>query len=167
MTGNYTATVTASKMSRQLHIWWLIPRIGGFGRAEGQFLHARCSRRVRFLMHRPYCTSDRRKFGLRKTGRLLAHSASCVFPLRLYIQRPVSLALSVLSEGNHFLLLLLLPLFSSVRTAFKGYRLPTSCKKHTGTGSSSPKRARCSGVVRSSSLPLQWRFHYLSLYIYI
>ena len=42
-----------------------------------------------------------------------------------------------------------------VRTAFKGYRLPTSWKKHTGTGSSSPKRALCSGVVGSSSLPLQ------------
>ena len=37
-----------------------------------------------------------------------------------------------------------------------------SCKKHTGTGSSSPKRARSSGVVRSSSLPWQALFHYLS-----
>ena len=52
---------------------------------------------------------------------------------------------------------------SNERTAFKGYCLPTSCKKHTGTGSSSPKRARCSGVVGSSSLPLQARFHSLSV----
>ena len=51
-----------------------------------------------------------------------------------------------LSEGNNF----------------KGYRLPTSCNKHAGTGSSSPKRARCSGVAGSSSFPLQARFHYLS-----
>ena len=66
-----------------------------------------------------------------------------------------------------FLFLFLFCFLGSVRTAFKGYRLPTSCKKHTGTGSSSPKRAHCSGVVRSSFLPLQARFHYLSLYIYI
>ena len=50
-----------------------------------------------------------------------------------------------------------------MRTGFKGYRLHTSCKKHTGTGSSLPKRARCSGVVGSSSLPLQASFLSLSL----
>ena len=67
-------------------------------------------------------------------------------------------------EGNNFLLLpLLLFFFLVCETAFKGYCLPTSCKKHTGTGSSSPKRAHCSGVVRSSFLPLQAHFHYLSL----
>ena len=49
-------------------------------------------------------------------------------------------------------------------TAFKGYRLPTSCKKHTGTGSSSPKRVRCSGVLRSSSLPLQACSLYIHTY---
>ena len=53
--------------------------------------------------------------------------------------------------------------FLVCETVFKGYCLPTSCKKHTGTGASSPKRAHCSGVVRSSFLLLQARFHYLSL----
>ena len=35
------------------------------------------------------------------------------------------------------------PFFSSVGTVFKGYRLPTSCEKHTDIGSRSIKRARC------------------------
>ena len=44
--------------------------------------------RVRFLMCRPYCTLDRRRFGLRMTGRLLALSVSCVFPLQLHASLP-------------------------------------------------------------------------------
>ena len=39
--------------------------------------------RVRFLKRTPYCTLDRRRFGLRTIGMLLALSASCVFTLRL------------------------------------------------------------------------------------
>ena len=40
--------------------------------------------RVRFLMRTPYRTLDRRRLGMRMVGMLLALSASCVFPLRLY-----------------------------------------------------------------------------------
>ena len=41
-------------------------------------------RRVRFLMRRPYCTLERRRFGLRIIWMLLTVFASCVFPLRLH-----------------------------------------------------------------------------------
>ena len=44
--------------------------------------------RDRFLMHTPYRTLDRRRFGMRMVGMLLALSASCVFPLRLYASLP-------------------------------------------------------------------------------
>ena len=39
--------------------------------------------RDRFLLRTPYCTLDRRRFGLRMIGMLLAISAFCVFPLSL------------------------------------------------------------------------------------
>ena len=52
----------------------------------------------------------------------------------------------------------------SVRTAFKGYRLPTSCKKHTGTGSSSPKRTLCSLVWLDPLSSLYRRAFIISLY---
>ena len=51
-----------------------------------------------------------------------------------------------------FFCLLFLLVFRSVRTAFKGYYLPLSCKRHTGTGSSSPKRVCYSGVSCSIGL---------------
>ena len=38
----------------------------------------------RFLMCTPYCTLDRRRFGMRMIGMLLTLSASCVFPSRLH-----------------------------------------------------------------------------------
>ena len=41
-------------------------------------------RRVRLLMRRPYCTLERRRFGLRIIWMLLTVFASCVFPLRLH-----------------------------------------------------------------------------------
>ena len=41
--------------------------------------------RDRFLMHTLYRTLDRRRFGMRMVGMLLALSASCVLPLRLQI----------------------------------------------------------------------------------
>ena len=44
--------------------------------------------KVWFLMCRPYCTLNRRRFGLRMIGRLLTLPASCVFPLRLYASLP-------------------------------------------------------------------------------
>ena len=61
--------------------WWRIP-----GRrrvmVSSCMLVGGCS--VRFLMHTPSCTFDRRRFGLRMTEMLLALSDSCVFPLRLH-----------------------------------------------------------------------------------
>ena len=44
--------------------------------------------RVRFWMRRPYCTLDRRRYGLRMVEMLLVLSASCVFPLRLHASLP-------------------------------------------------------------------------------
>ena len=44
--------------------------------------------RDRFLMRTLYCTFDRRKFGMRMVGMLLALSASCVSPLRLHASLP-------------------------------------------------------------------------------
>ena len=44
--------------------------------------------RIRFLMHRPYCTSERWRFGLRMIGMLHAFSASCVFPFWLHASLP-------------------------------------------------------------------------------
>ena len=44
--------------------------------------------RVRFLMHRPSCALDGRRFGLRIIVILLALSASYVFPLRLHASLP-------------------------------------------------------------------------------
>ena len=44
--------------------------------------------RVRYLMRIPYCTLDRRWFGLRMIGMLPALSASCVFLLRLHASVP-------------------------------------------------------------------------------
>ena len=52
----------------------------------------------------------------------------------------------------------------SVRTAFRGYRLPSSCKKHTGTGTSSSKRARCCSVQLDPVPSLYWRV-FIILYI--
>ena len=43
---------------------------------------------VWFLKRTSYCTLDRRRFGLRMIGMLLALSASCVFPLRLHASLP-------------------------------------------------------------------------------
>ena len=40
--------------------------------------------RIRLLMRRPYCTLERRRFGLRIIWMLLTVFASCVFPLRLH-----------------------------------------------------------------------------------
>ena len=39
-------------------------------------------------MRTPYCILDRRRFWMRIVGMLLALSASCVFPLRLYASLP-------------------------------------------------------------------------------
>ena len=44
--------------------------------------------RVWFLMHRPFCTLDRWRFGLIMIGMLLAFSASCIFPLWLHASLP-------------------------------------------------------------------------------
>ena len=44
--------------------------------------------RVQFLMHTPYCTFDRWRFGLRKIGMLHTLSASCVSPLWLHASLP-------------------------------------------------------------------------------
>ena len=44
--------------------------------------------RVRFLMSRPYCTLDRRRFELRTIEMLHALSASCVIPSRLQASLP-------------------------------------------------------------------------------
>ena len=45
--------------------------------------------RVRFLVRGPYCTLDRRRFRLRMIRRLLAPTASCIFPLWLYASLPI------------------------------------------------------------------------------
>ena len=45
----------------------------------------------RFLMRTPYCILDRQRFGMRIDG-MLAVSAPCVFPLRLYISLPQTLS---------------------------------------------------------------------------
>ena len=39
-------------------------------------------------MNTPYCTLDRRRFGLRMIGMLFVLSASCVFLLRLFASLP-------------------------------------------------------------------------------
>ena len=39
-------------------------------------------------MRRPYCTLNRRRFGLRMIARLLALSSSCVFPAWLHASLP-------------------------------------------------------------------------------
>ena len=44
----------------------------------------------RFLMRTPYCILDRRRFGIRMVGVLLALSASCVYPLQLHVSLPRS-----------------------------------------------------------------------------
>ena len=44
--------------------------------------------RGRFLMPSPYCTLNRRRFGVRMVWMLLALSASCVFTLRLHASLP-------------------------------------------------------------------------------
>ena len=44
--------------------------------------------RVWFLIRTPYCTSDRRRFGLRKIGMLHALSSCCVSLLRLHASPP-------------------------------------------------------------------------------
>ena len=64
----------------------------------------------------------------------------------------------------HFLFL---SFFSSVRTAFKGCRLPTSCKRHTETGSGSSERVRCSLVWLDPVPSLYWRFPSLSLSLFL
>ena len=55
--------------------------IGGRLMVSSGMLAGGC--RVRFSMHRPYCTLDGRRFGLRMIGTLLALSASSVYLLRL------------------------------------------------------------------------------------
>ena len=58
-------------------------------------------RRVRFFMRWPYCTLDRRSFRLRMIGMLLALSASCVFPLRLYASLPLlNVRLALLTDES-------------------------------------------------------------------
>ena len=52
--------------------------------------------RDRILMRTPYRTLDRRRFGMRMVGKLLALSASCVFSLRFY----ASLRCSLIVELN-------------------------------------------------------------------
>ena len=68
---------------------WLIPRRRGF---VGSLMVSSCMLaggcRVRFLTCTPYCTLDRRRFGMRMVRMLLALSAFCVFPLRLYASLP-------------------------------------------------------------------------------
>ena len=56
------------------------------GKVDGQFLLVGGCR-DRFFMRTPYSTLDR-QFGMRMVGMLLALSASCVFPLRLYASQP-------------------------------------------------------------------------------
>ena len=65
--------------------------------------------------------------------------------------RKEPIMLQVFLKRIVFLLLLLLVCACAcvcvcvcVRTSFKGYRFPTSCKQQTGTGSSSSRRACCS-----------------------
>ena len=43
---------------------------------------------VYFFMHIPYCSLDRWRFGPRMVGRMLALSASFIFPLQLYASLP-------------------------------------------------------------------------------
>ena len=59
-----------------------------------------------FLMLTPSCTLDRRRFGFRMIGMLLALSASCIFLLRLYASLP---GISGLSFDSTLLSLVLLP----------------------------------------------------------
>ena len=63
--------------------WWFIPRRWGFW---GRMMVSSCTLiggcRDRFLMPTSYRTLDRRRFGMRMVGMLLALSASCVFLLR-------------------------------------------------------------------------------------
>ena len=59
-----------------------------FGNVDGQFLHAEWWLWTPILDEQPYCTLDRRRFGLRMIGMLLALSASCVFLSRLHASLP-------------------------------------------------------------------------------
>ena len=69
--------------------WWPISRIRGFlGRLMVSFCMLVGGRRVRFLMCTPYRTLNRRRFGRRMIGMLLAPSVTCVFPLRLHASLP-------------------------------------------------------------------------------
>ena len=75
--------------------WRLIPHGQGLGKVEGHILHSH-------WMRRPYFTLDR----LRMIGRLLALSASCIFPLLFYASlsslRPAFLTDECqLSESEH------------------------------------------------------------------
>ena len=58
------------------------------GKVGGQFLHARWWLHSPIRMRTPYCILDRRRFGMRMIGMLLALSASCVLPLRLHASLP-------------------------------------------------------------------------------
>ena len=72
-----------------IYMWWLIPRRRGLlGRlmVTSCMLFGGC--RDRFLMRTPYRTLDRWRFGMRMVGMLLAPSASCIFPSRLYASLP-------------------------------------------------------------------------------
>ena len=72
-------------------IWkWLIPRKWGFfGRLMVNCCMLVGGFRDWFLMFTPYCTLDRRRFGLRMRGMLLTLSASCTFPLQLHASLPL------------------------------------------------------------------------------
>ena len=69
--------------------WRLIPRRRGF---TGRSVVSSCALvggcGGRFLMRTPYCTLDRRRFGMRMIQMLLALSSSCVFPLQLHASLP-------------------------------------------------------------------------------
>ena len=81
-------SATSSSSLWRLLSKWDVMAHSSHTRILGRLMVSSCNLvggcRVRFLMHGPHRTLDRRWFGLRMTGRLLALSASCIFPLRLH-----------------------------------------------------------------------------------
>ena len=72
--------------SKRVKVMAHSPQTKIVGKVDGQFLLVGGCR-DRFFMRTPYSTLDR-QFGMRMVGMLLALSASCVFPLRLYASQP-------------------------------------------------------------------------------
>ena len=79
----YSADWSSQQKEKKMYMTAFSSQTRIWGRMMVSFCMIIGGCRVRFLMSRPYCTSDRRKFGLRMIviGMLLTFFAFCIFQL--------------------------------------------------------------------------------------